>query len=142
MRLNSGPWICQSDTLDTLSHSFSPFCVGWDRVLLYAQVSLNCDPTICASPHRQYDRLALLCQATGWPRISRTFSSGWSGTEILLVSPSQLARIQASTTVPSFKTFWQGKTNNFIVYSKYFKTVSMAVSISKIFSEGRATSYS
>jgi hypothetical protein len=81
--------------LNPLLHSF---WIGyfWDRVLLYAQASLDHDSSICASPCSWDDRHM---------SSSKTFCQGWPQIVILPNSASQVARITGLSTTPGIVLF-------------------------------------
>jgi hypothetical protein len=63
-----------------LSHASSPFCCGyfWDRALLFARASLDCDSSTYASRHRWGDSCGPPCPASSplphhWDEVSWTY---------------------------------------------------------------------
>jgi hypothetical protein len=74
-----------------LSHSASPFCVGyfWGRVSLYTWAGLQYD-SICASQHSWDD--SHFAQPFSWDVVMQTFCPEWPWTAILLISTSWVAR--------------------------------------------------
>jgi hypothetical protein len=62
----------------------------FNRVLLYAQADLDCNPPICDSLYSWDDRRVLLHSAIDWDGVSWTFCLGWPQTSVLL-SASQVA---------------------------------------------------
>jgi hypothetical protein len=78
-----------------LSHTSSSFRFDYfgDRVLLFAQGSLEYDPQFYPSHCGYDDRYVPLCPTTGWDRVLRTFCLGWSQTTGLSISIFQVAKI-------------------------------------------------
>jgi hypothetical protein len=56
----------------TWTHSTNSFCIGyfWERVSLYGQTGMNCDPPNCSSLHSWDDRHIPLSPAIGWDGVS------------------------------------------------------------------------
>jgi hypothetical protein len=88
-----------------LSHSASPFCIGFFFFFFfcigYFEIEsslmpgfvLDCDPPICAFPHRSDDRHMPPCLAIGWDMIFQTFYLVWPETAVLWISASKVTRI-------------------------------------------------
>jgi hypothetical protein len=79
----------------TLGRCSTPFCISyfWNRVLLYVQAHLDCDP-ICASPCSWDDRPVPPCPAIDWDGALSLYNSPTPlQTAILPVSASWAVRV-------------------------------------------------